>query len=196
MIGGVAGGVLCQRVVIPPPNSDPRTDQELVRALNAGDTSAFDALYYRYRDWVVRLATRLAGNQEDALDVLQETFSYLFRKFPGFRLTAAMTTFLYPVVKNLSIAARRKRTRLTHDDALLHAAKSPETPASPRAELSAALASLPEGQREVLLLRFVDGLSLQEIAGAMDIPEGTVKSRLHNAIAALRQDDRAREYFL
>jgi DNA-directed RNA polymerase specialized sigma24 family protein len=51
----------------------------LVAALNGGDGSAFDAIYYRYRDWVVRLAQRFTGNSEDALDVLQEAFSYLFR---------------------------------------------------------------------------------------------------------------------
>ena len=94
------------------------SDQTLVDAINRGDVRAFDALYYRYRDWVVRLASRLTGNQEDALDVLQETFSYVFRKFPGFVLTASMTTFLYPVVKNLSIAARRKRTRMASTDAV------------------------------------------------------------------------------
>src|SRR5687768_10064582 len=93
------------------------TDQELVRALNGGDARAFDALYHRYRDWVVRLAVRFTGHEDDALDVLQDTFSYVFRKFPGFRLTASMTTFLYPVVKNLSIAAKRKRTRMTSTDA-------------------------------------------------------------------------------
>src|SRR3954469_9659369 len=100
------------------PRPDPRSDAELVRALNAGEASAFDALYFRYRDWVVRLARRFTGNDDDALDVLQETFSYVFRKFPGFVLTASMTTFLYPVVKNLSIAARRKRTRMASTDAL------------------------------------------------------------------------------
>src|SRR3954469_3321919 len=94
------------------------SDQQLVDALNAGDVRAFDAIYHRYRDWVVRLATRFTGNPDDALDVLQETFSYVFRKFPGFRLTASMTTFLYPVVKTLSIAARRKRTRMVSSDAM------------------------------------------------------------------------------
>lgn len=86
-----------------PPPIDDRSDEALVAALNAGDTSAFDAVYYRYRDWVVRLAYRFTANNEDALDELQETFAYLFRKFPGFVLTARMTTFLYPVVKNLSL---------------------------------------------------------------------------------------------
>jgi RNA polymerase sigma-70 factor (ECF subfamily) len=182
-----------------PPRPDPRSDAELVRALNGGDTSAFDSIYYRYRDWVVRLAHRCTGNGDDALDVLQETFAYFFRKFPGFMLTASMTTFLYPVVKNLSIAARRKRARVGHlaDD------RSRADPAAPesidydrqREELGAVLAGLNEGQREVLLMRFVDGMSLNEIGEALGVPEGTVKSRLHNAIAALRKDERTVRYF-
>ena len=182
-----------------PAQPDSRSDRELVRALNAGDVAALDALYYRYRDWVVRLAHRFTGNADDALDVLQETFSYVFRKFPGFVLTASMTTFLYPVVKNLSIAARKKRTR----QAQLGDDGGRSEPVAPRgvdyeagrAELKTVLAELPEGQREVLLMRFVDGMSLGEIAGALGVPEGTVKSRLHNALATLRKDERTVRYF-
>ena len=181
------------------PRPDPRSDADLVRALNAGDTSAFDGLYFRYRDWAVRLARRFTGNDDDALDVLQEAFSYVFRKFPGFVLTASMTTFLYPVVKNLSIAARRKRTRqaqLPEDAAHMDpAAPEPVDHAAQREELSAVLSGLPEVQREVVLMRFVDGMSLAEIAVALGVPEGTVKSRLHNAIAALRKDERTVRYF-
>jgi RNA polymerase sigma-70 factor (ECF subfamily) len=175
------------------------SDQDLVAALNNGDVRAFDSIYFRYRDWVVRLAFRFTGNDEDALDVLQETFSYLFRKFPGFRLTASMTTFLYPVVKNLSIAARRKRTRMASTDAM----ETPEPVAADsvdaarqRSELETVLAALPETHREVLLMRFVDGMSLAEVAAALSIPEGTVKSRIHNAIATLRTDERVRRFFL
>jgi RNA polymerase sigma-70 factor (ECF subfamily) len=175
---------------------DPRSDQDLVRAINAGDAHAFDALYFRYRDWVVRLAVRFTQHNEDALDVMQETFTYLFRKFPGFRLTASMTTFLYPVVKNLSLAAKRKRTRLHHDDALLVDVADSSRANDARADLAAALASLPETHREVLLMRFVEGMSLLEIAATLSIPEGTVKSRLHNALATLRTDERARKHFL
>jgi RNA polymerase sigma-70 factor (ECF subfamily) len=178
---------------------DPRPDQDLVRALNAGDASAFDGLYFRYRDWVVRLAHRFTGHDDDALDVLQDTFAYVFRKFPGFRLTASMTTFLYPVVKNLSIAARRKRQRMAGaDEAVLQ--NLPQRPGGPtqdpRPELSHVLSDLPEGQREVLLMRFVDDMTLAEIAAALNIPEGTVKSRLHNALATLRADERVKQYFL
>lgn len=183
----------------PPPHPDPRSDQELVRAINAGELSAFDALYFRYRDWVVRLARRMTGHDEDALDVLQEAFAYVFRKFPGFRLSASMTTFLYPVVKNLSIAARRKRLRQKQFPEDSGGTDPPAPDAidydAARQELRAVLAALPEGQREVLLMRFVDGLSLGEIGEALGIPEGTVKSRLHNAIRTLQADGRTARYF-
>jgi len=177
-----------------------RSDQELIAAANNGAAEAFSSLYLRYRDYVTRLARRFTRNDADALDVLQETFSYVLRKFPGFRLTAAMTTFLYPVVKNLSIAARRKRERFAGagDAALEGAAAGPTAAAgSPRAreELAAVLARLPETHREVLLLRFVDDFSLEEIGTALEIPVGTVKSRLHNALNALRGDERTRRYF-
>jgi RNA polymerase sigma-70 factor (ECF subfamily) len=175
---------------------DSRSDEALVRAINAGDTSAFDVLYYRYRDWVVRLAFRFTRNREDALDVLQETFAYFFRKFPGFVLSARVTTFLYPVVRNLSIAHRHKRERLGIDRAIIEPVAMPDsTDAVQRDELTMILSSLPESQREVLLMRFVDDMSLLEIAGALGIPEGTVKSRIHNAIASLRADPRVRNYF-
>src|SRR5213083_3431708 len=94
-----------------PLKSDSRSDQELIAAINDGDSSAFEVLYYRYRDWVVSLASRFTGDRELALDVLQETFLYFVKKFPGFRLTAQLKTFLYPAVRNLSIAARRKAGR-------------------------------------------------------------------------------------
>jgi RNA polymerase sigma-70 factor (ECF subfamily) len=96
-----------------PASSDPRSDAQLVVAMDRGDSAAFDALYYRHRDWVVRPAHRFTGNADDALDVMQETFTYLLSKFPGLRLSARMTTFLYPVVKNLSISVARQRERET-----------------------------------------------------------------------------------
>jgi RNA polymerase sigma-70 factor (ECF subfamily) len=72
---------------------------------------------------------------------------------------------------------------------------SPEVSFAPKSELEAALSSLPEEQREVLLLRFVDNLKLSEIAEAAAVPLGTVKSRLHNALHALREDPRTRLFF-
>jgi RNA polymerase sigma-70 factor (ECF subfamily) len=176
---------------------DARSDQSLVADLNAGDSSAFDGIYYRYRDWVYRLTFRLTGNQEDALDVLQETFGYFFGKFPGFVLSARITTFLFPAVKNLSIAHRRKRLRAQGEEltADFAANTDPVHPDQARSELATVLVAIPETHREVLLMRFVDDMNLAEIGQALGIPEGTVKSRLHNAIATLRQDPRVKKYF-
>ena len=181
-----------------PPPTDPRTDAELIDALNAGDVAAFDALYYRYRDRVARLALRFnEGNHADAMDVLQETFTYVYRKFPGFRLTASMTTFLYPVVRNLSLAIRRKRRRVpvTYESILDVPAPQVESDDARVEEIGTVIRSLPASQREVVLLRFVDGLTIDEIAATMKEPAGTVKSRLHHAIRALRQDPRINRYF-
>jgi RNA polymerase sigma-70 factor (ECF subfamily) len=181
-----------------PETPDAASDQQLIAALNAGDADAFEPLYFRYRDWVVTLAHRFTGDENLALDVMQETFLYLLRKFPGFRLTAQMKTFLYPAVKNLSIAARRKtsRTQSTESEQqYLDQLPAAEITCPNFTELSAALATLSEDHREVLLLRFVDDLSLAEIAEAADVPLGTVKSRLHHALECLRADPRTKEFF-
>lgn len=174
------------------------SDRELIELANKGDPAAFETLYHRYRDWVYRLAWRFTGNRADALDVLQETFTYLLGKFPGFELTASMTTFLYPVVRHVSFTIRSKSNRFASEEEILN---EPAAPASEetehyRTELAAVLAILPDEQREVLLMRFVDDMSLKEIAAALDVPVGTIKSRLHNALRALRKDRRTREYFL
>jgi RNA polymerase sigma-70 factor, ECF subfamily len=176
---------------------DSRSDAQLFAAINRGDEGAFAALYFRHRDWVAGLARRFTGDDADALDVLQETFAYLLRKVPHLKLTARITTFLYPVVRNLSIAARRKRGRgLSEEEALdLLPARETELHSAQAGELAGVLSVLPMGQREVLLMRFVDDFSLEEIADSLKIPVGTVKSRIHNALKALRQDRRTREYF-
>ena len=90
---------------------DPRTDAELATALRGGDASAFEAFYDRYHAWVAALAFRFTGHREDALDVLQETFAYFFRRSRDFELRSQLKTFLYPVVKHLSIARRQAARR-------------------------------------------------------------------------------------
>ena len=173
-----------------------KSDEELIALANKGDADAFEELYYRYRDWVYRLARRFTRNDADALDVLQETFGYLLRKFPGFKLTASMTTFLYPVVKHTAFAALRKKKRFESDEDVMGEMPAVEAKQTSRAELAAVVGVLGEEQREVLLMRFVDDMTLKEIAHALQIPLGTVKSRLYHALQKLRQDPRTRGYFL
>lgn len=165
-------------------------------AANRGEVEAFEALYLRYRDWVVSLAYRYTRDRELALDVLQETFLYLLGKFPGFELTAKMTTFLYPTVRHLSVAMQSKATRqpAAVGGQLFEPPQDPGS-AERMQGLAELMEALPVGQREVLQLRFADGLSLAEIAHALQVPLGTVKSRLHNAIEAMRGDERAEKYF-
>jgi RNA polymerase sigma-70 factor (ECF subfamily) len=176
---------------------DARSDLELIAAINRGDVAAFESLYLRYRDWVVSLAHRFTGDNDAALDVMQETFLYFLKKFPGFRLTSRLKTFLYPAVRNLSIAARHKAQRYQATEAQLETIENTASSDPPVAlsELQAVLAGLSEEHRETILLRFVDGLTLAEMADAMEIPLGTVKSRLHIALQTLRNDQRTREFF-
>lgn len=182
----------------PAHSDDARSDAELVDAARAGDERAFDVLYYRHRDWVARLARRFTGDDADALDVLQEVFAYLARRIGTLKLTARLTTLLYPAVKHRALELRRKRARA--GGVGLDAAPDPpaatgaaRSSADSRDALRSAIACLPEPQREAVLMRFLDGMTLEEIAAALAIPIGTVKSRLHHAIAALRADENIRD---
>jgi RNA polymerase sigma-70 factor, ECF subfamily len=168
------------------PPEETRSDEELVAAANDGDHSALAGIYLKHRDWVYSLALRFTGDRELAADVAQEAFIYLYRKFPGLVLRARLTTLLYPAVKNTALAMKRKRKPESAGDAIdCHTA--PETRTAPQGvALAGAVASLPDGQREVLLMRVVDEMAVAEIAAALGIPEGPVKSRLHHAIRAVR----------
>jgi RNA polymerase sigma-70 factor (ECF subfamily) len=181
---------------------DRRSDEELVAICNDGDAGeaarAFETLYRRHRDFVLRVARRFTRDRELALDALQETFAYLLGKFPpagdGLTLTARLSTLLYPAAKNAAISAVRKARRYAGgSDEWLESL--PAEPAADGEPIDAALAALSPERREVLTLRFVDDLSLAEIALALDVPLGTVKSRLHLALKELREDSRIKDLF-
>ncbi len=172
---------------------------ELIDAMNSGVEAAFEALYYRHRDWVVSLARKFTGSEHLALDVMQETFLYFLGKFPGFTLTCQLKTFLYPVVRNHSLNAIGKTRKLhsgVEETRVLENLAAPDVPPGVSDDFEVVLSSLSEDHRESLLLRFIDGLSLAEIAEATGIPLGTAKSRLHHAISKLREDPRTHEFFL
>lgn len=170
-----------------------RSDEALVEATNRGDEAAFAELYHRHKDWAFRVALRFTHDPGEAADAVQETFLYILRKVPGLRLSARMRTWLYPVIRNTTIRMREKRRRLGAEvgpDAV--------APSASRAEidLDAALSALSDEQREAVMLRYVDDLSMEEIAMIQGTPVGTVKSRLHHALARLRDDPRSRRHFL
>ena len=185
--------------MLPP---DRRSDEDLIEACNQGDareaTQAFEALYRRHKDFVIRVARRFVSDNDAALDVLQETFAYVLRQFPpageGLTLTAKFTTFLYPVARNTAISLVRKDRRFPASDDV-----GPDDLPAVRdrgdGDVSAALDDLPDERREVITLRFVDDLSLKEIADVLGIPLGTVKSRLHLAIKQLKDSPDAKKFF-
>lgn len=183
-----------------PVTPDP-PDADLLARAARGEESAFHALYLRHRDFVLRVARRHAPGDAAALDAAQEVFAHLLRKLPTLRLSGRLTTYLYPVARSCAIDQRRRAAR--HDRLARRAAEQAPGMASgmaalraaapdatytgdTAASLRAALDALPEAHREIVLLRIVEGLSVEEVAAAIGIPPGTVKSRLHHALAALR----------
>ncbi|HEX7896640.1 MAG TPA: sigma factor-like helix-turn-helix DNA-binding protein [Planctomycetota bacterium] len=153
------------------------SDEELVRRFRDGDDAAFEALYERHHAWIAALALRFLGDRDAALDVLQDTFAYLLRKRATLELRAQMRTFLYPVVKHLALA-RKERDRRPPPPR--------PAPAPAAGDVDDLLRGLSDEQKEVVQMRFTDGLELQAIADALEVPLGTVKSRLHAALEILR----------
>ena len=173
---------------------DALSDQALLDAVGAGETRAFEVLYERHGTVVYRIALRAAGQAQDAADATQEAFVHVLERAGELRLTGRLSTYLYPVVVRLARRARERAGRATAgSDALAEAleglaAGDTAPQADARAALAPALARLPEAQREALLLRHADGFTVQEAAAALDCPEGTVRSRVHLALEALRSD--------
>ena len=174
-----------------------KTDRQLVDEINRRDPDAFETLYRRYRDWVLALSQRFTGNGEQAQDVLQETFLYLLGKFPGFVLTSSMKTFLYPAVRHISITIARQSRKTLSDEAAINELPAPDCQQTDQqAELAIVLGQLAGEQRQIVLMRFVDDMSLAEIAQALDTPLSTVKSKLYRALDILRNDPATQKYFL
>lgn len=175
------------------------TDEELIDALNRSQPRAFDQLYARHREWVWRVAVRYLGDESEAWDVVQTVFMDFLKRFPGFVLTSRLTTYLYPVTRHFAYAAARKRKRIAtaiDESTPLPSSACPDVERDERlGRLNQAISRLPAIHAEVLLMRFVDDLSMEEIGAALGVPPGTVKSRLHHAIAKLQADPDAAAYF-
>ncbi|MDP3937150.1 MAG: sigma-70 family RNA polymerase sigma factor [Deltaproteobacteria bacterium] len=168
-------------------------DGPLVRLACGGDREAFRRLVERHYRRVYHIARRMLGDPQAAEDIVQETFLAAFKHLPGFEARARFSTWITTIAMNrcrnhLRSAAVSRSAPLSADPPA-PASASPEAQAGARelaVHLERALASLSPDQREVILLRDVEGLAYDAIAEALDIEAGTVKSRLHRAREAMR----------
>lgn len=162
------------------------TDAELIDGSKRGDAESMEVLYRRHRDWAYRLAWGFLRNQQDAEEVTQDVFRQFFAKIDRFAMRSKLTTYLYVMIKNRSIDLIRRR-RPTETLAFDPVAPELRNQEGEEQDLLAMVSGLPDKQREVVILRFGEGLKLEEIADRLDIALGTVKSRLHHALLALRK---------
>ena len=177
------------------------TEKELVRAAQRGDDSAFEELVRTYEKRVYHLALRMCGNVDDAYEVAQEAFLSAWKGMRFFRGDSSFSTWLYRLTSNAAIAFLRRQRRqggsdgvsLDDEDTFLEVADPAPSPhqQAERLELRDALArglsALSPEHRQVLLLRELQGLTYEEIAAALELDLGTVKSRIARAREKLRK---------
>jgi RNA polymerase sigma-70 factor (ECF subfamily) len=165
-----------------------RSDEDLMTAVASGDETALAALIDRYAASVHAYLLRHSGNRDDADDLLQETWVRVARSAKRFDTARRFRSWLYGIATNL--ARDLFRRRMTRERALRDLAAHPSAASSANSvecgELRERIAELPENMRAVLLLRYYEGMSEAEMAEILDIPRGTIKSRLHAALRRLR----------
>lgn len=166
------------------------SDAELVGACRQGAPEAFHELLSRYRRPTLSLAYQMLGNPEDAEDVAQEAFVRVFQSLRGFRGQAAFSTWLFRIVTNLCLGRIRSRKRACiplSEERELGDSAAPSRQVAEALVTRQALTEMPPQLRVVLLLREQGQLSYQEIAVALGLPVGTVRSRLSKARATFRR---------
>ena len=162
------------------------SENKLIEKAKNGDSSAFEALYDIYAQKVYNLALRMSRCPEDALDLSQEIFIRVYKSLPFFKGDSSFSTWLYSIASNACIDfTRRESKRKTQaaEDFILEIPdiSTPESEyekKSLRENIAHAISALPQNLREAIVLREINGLSYGEIADALDIETGTVKSRI------------------
>lgn len=176
----------------------------MVQAVLDGDATAFRGLVEKYQERVYTLIYGMIRHREDSRDLTQEAFVKAYRKLASFRLESGFYTWLYRIAMNVAIDFTRSRKRRetagfsetipTRDEtgaiAEIHHEESPSRRLEQqqlRNQIMSAMQKLSEDQRQVVLLRELEGLSYREIAEVLEVPEGTVMSRLFYARKKLQQ---------
>jgi len=182
-----------------------KDDDEIIRAVCAGDTEAFAELVDKHQAMAIRVAFSLLGNEQDAYDVAQEAFISAYQALPRFRGGAKFSTWLYRIIANKCKDVYRKRSRTADSwrristtgaggdkDYLLEIQDPQPEPAlklfshEVAEAFSDAVSQLPLKQRMAFLLHHLHGMALNEVAEVMQCRVGTVKSHVFRATAALK----------
>lgn len=189
------------RDVPAPPPAASAEESGLVERARGGDAETFRELVMRYQDRVFALARRMVGDREEAEEVAQDAFLRAWRALPRFRSDARFSTWIYRITYRracdsvASIRVRRHRERGL-ETVESFAAPAPAAEPSAVGPMERLVASLPEAQCAAITLFYYQDRSLGEVARTLGMPEGTVKTHLHRARAALRralQREEARE---
>ncbi len=176
-------------------------ENELIVSAKKGDLQAFQSLIEQYQNRIYAIALRFCRNGEDAWDIAQEVVIKIYRVIKRYRGDSAFSTWVYAITKNATIDFLRKRNKKQSMETSIEACEFQvilpefitENTWKSREDmhiLGEMLRKLPKQQREVLILRDIDGYSYEEIAKILNISIGTVKSRISRGRDALR-----REYF-
>jgi len=169
-------------------------EEQLVQGLRSQDPGAVQEMVASNGDRLFRSACLLCGDQAEAQDLVQETLLQAVRSAPRFRGCSSVYTWLHGILLNLTRHYHRDRKRMVYDEELARQEPGPaeENPSRLDVEMTTdaladALARLSGPHREVLILRFYEDMKIHEIAAHLGISKGTVKSRLHYAIAEMQR---------
>ena len=173
-------------------------DSQLIADACSGNTAAFGQLVVRYQDRLYNTLVHVVGSAEDAADVVQDAFVQAFLKLDTFHGASAFYTWLYRIAFNLAISRRRRQHpcvsveqhRLIAGDEPVERGAGPTERIEQEeraARVQQALATLSEEHRSVLVLREIDGYCYETIGEILELPVGTVRSRLHRARLQLRE---------
>ena len=176
----------------------PRTDADLISAAKAGDASALEEVLERHEKQIFRFGLRMCGSEDDAREVLQDTLLAAFKGLHDFRGDAQLSTWLFQIARSFCLRRRRRTAGEPTETMALESSEAAAVPVQSAAPderaharemgelLQAAILTLSDAHREVILLRDVEGLSAEEAAQVLGIEVGALKSRLHRARLDLR----------
>ncbi len=181
---------------------DKVTDETLIARFQKGDVQAFDVLVRRYKDQLLNYVYRFVGNRVDAEDIVQETFLRVFKNKHYYKEIAKFSTWVYTIAGNLAKTElrRRKRRKVFSVSNFVNEERDydiPDLEQTPEQKVDGsikddiiqkAIDKLPSKFKEVILLRDVQGFSYEEISQILNIPLGTVKSRVNRGRLKLQED--------